>query len=43
MYGYSVPDIAKSEKKVAGGDLTGSYSYVNGQGEEIKVSIGKTI
>lgn len=37
VYGYSVPDIAKAEKKNAGGDLKGSYSYVNGQGQEIKV------
>lgn len=37
VYGYSVPDIAKAEKKTAGGDLKGSYSYVNGQGQEIKV------
>lgn len=37
VYGYSVPDIAKAEKKKASGDLKGSYSYVNGQGQEIKV------
>lgn len=37
LYGYSVPDIAKTEKKKAGGDLRGSYNYINGQGQEIKV------
>lgn len=37
VYGYSVPDIAKSEKKIAGGEIRGSYSYVNGDGQEIKV------
>lgn len=39
LYGYSVPDIAKTEKKKAGGDLRGAYNYVNGQGQEIKVII----
>lgn len=37
LYGYSVPDIAKTEKKKAGGDLRGAYNYINGQGQEIKV------
>ncbi|GLV41371.1 Cuticular protein 67B [Carabus blaptoides fortunei] len=37
VYGYSAPDIAKAEKKKATGDLKGSYSYVNGDGQEIKV------
>ncbi|KRT86052.1 Insect cuticle protein [Oryctes borbonicus] len=37
LYGYSVPDIAKTEKKKAGGDLRGAYKYVNGGGQEIKV------
>lgn len=37
LYGYSVPDIAKTEKKQAGGDLKGAYNYVNGDGQEIKV------
>lgn len=37
LYGYAVPDIAKTEKKQAGGDLRGAYNYVNGQGQEIKV------
>lgn len=37
LYGYSVPDIAKTEKKQAGGDLRGAYNYINGDGQEIKV------
>lgn len=37
LYGYSVPDIAKTEKKKAGGDLRGAYNYINGDGQEIKV------
>ena len=37
LYGYSVPDIAKTEKKKAGGDLRGAYNYINGDGKEIKV------
>ena len=37
LYGYSVPDIAKTEKKKAGGDLRGAYNYIAGNGQEIKV------
>lgn len=37
LYGYSVPDIAKTEKKKAGGDLRGAYNYITGDGQEIKV------
>ncbi|KRT84157.1 Insect cuticle protein, partial [Oryctes borbonicus] len=37
LYGYSVPDIAKTEKKKAQGDLRGAYQYINGGGQEIKV------
>lgn len=37
VYGYAVPDIAKSEKKEPNGNLKGSYSYINGDGQEIKV------
>lgn len=37
LYGYSVPDIAKTEKKKAHGDLKGAYQYINGGGQEIKV------
>jgi len=37
VYGYSVPDIAKTEKKKAGGDLRGAYNYISGDGQEIKV------
>ncbi|GJQ69819.1 hypothetical protein Trydic_g22371 [Trypoxylus dichotomus] len=37
LYGYSVPDIAKTEKKKAHGDLRGAYQYINGGGQEIKV------
>lgn len=37
LYGYNVPDIAKTEKKKAGGDLRGAYNYINGEGKEIKV------
>ncbi|KAK9752108.1 Insect cuticle protein [Popillia japonica] len=37
LYGYAVPDIAKTERKKAGGDLRGSYQYINGGGQEIKV------
>ncbi|XP_022901930.1 uncharacterized protein [Onthophagus taurus] len=37
LYGYSVPDIAKTEKKQAGGDLKGSYQYIVDDGKEIKV------
>lgn len=37
LYGYNIPDIAKTEKKKAGGDLTGAYNYINGDGKEIKV------
>lgn len=39
LYGYSVPDIAKTEKKKAGGDLRGAYNYINGAGQEIKVGV----
>lgn len=38
LYGYSVPDISKTEKKKAGGDLRGAYNYIAGNGKEIKVS-----
>ncbi|CAH1963385.1 unnamed protein product [Acanthoscelides obtectus] len=37
LYGYNVPDIAKTEKKKAGGDLRGAYNYIAGDGQEIKV------
>ncbi|XP_057670989.1 uncharacterized protein LOC130902740 [Diorhabda carinulata] len=37
LYGYNIPDIAKTEKKVAGGDLTGAYNYKADTGDEIKV------
>ncbi|XP_030763179.1 uncharacterized protein LOC115887809 [Sitophilus oryzae] len=37
LYGYQVPDIAKNEQKKPSGDLKGSYNYVNGAGQEIKV------
>ena len=37
LYGYAVPDIAKTEKKKAGGDLRGAYNYIAGDGQEIKV------
>ncbi|XP_060517973.1 uncharacterized protein LOC132696886 [Cylas formicarius] len=37
LYGYSVPDIAKNEKKKAGGDLRGAYNYIAGDGQEIRV------
>ncbi|XP_068903482.1 keratin, type I cytoskeletal 9-like isoform X1 [Tenebrio molitor] len=37
LYGYAVPDIAKTEKKKAGGDLRGAYNYIAGNGQEIKV------
>lgn len=37
LYGYNVPDIAKTEKKKAGGDLRGAYNYISGDGQEIKV------
>lgn len=37
LYGYSVPDITKTERKKAGGDLRGAYNYIAGNGEEIKV------
>ncbi|XP_022914296.2 uncharacterized protein [Onthophagus taurus] len=36
VYGYAVPDIAKSEQKKAN-QITGSYQYINGGGQEIKV------
>lgn len=39
VYGYSVPDIAKTEKKNRGGDLKGAYNYINGDGQEIKVLV----
>lgn len=39
LYGYNVPDIAKTEKKKAGGDLRGAYNYIAGNGQEIKVKI----
>ncbi|CAH1104610.1 unnamed protein product [Psylliodes chrysocephalus] len=37
LYGYNIPDIAKTEKKVAGGDLRGAYNYIAQDGQEIKV------
>ncbi|KAF7271374.1 cuticular protein 67B [Rhynchophorus ferrugineus] len=37
LYGYQVPDIAKNEQKKPSGDLKGSYNYINGAGQEIKV------
>lgn len=37
LYGYEVPDIAKTERKKAGGDLRGAYNYIAGNGQEIKV------
>lgn len=43
LYGYNVPDIAKTEKKKAGGDLTGAYNYIAGNGQEIKVGIMQPI
>lgn len=39
LYGYSVPDIAKTERKKAGGDLRGAYNYISGDGQEIKVNL----
>lgn len=39
LYGYNVPDIAKTERKKAGGDLRGAYNYIAGNGQEIKVII----
>lgn len=38
LYGYNVPDIAKTEKKKPSGDLKGAYNYIAGDGQEIKVS-----
>ncbi|KAK4880633.1 hypothetical protein RN001_008779 [Aquatica leii] len=37
VYGYSVPDIAKTEKKERSGNLKGAYNYIAGNGQEIKV------
>ncbi|CAG9854575.1 unnamed protein product [Phyllotreta striolata] len=37
LYGYNIPDIAKTEKKIAGGDLRGAYNYIAQDGQEIKV------
>lgn len=37
LYGYAVPDITKTERKKAGGDLRGAYNYIAGNGQEIKV------
>ncbi|KAF2900942.1 hypothetical protein ILUMI_05245 [Ignelater luminosus] len=37
VYGYSVPDIAKTEKKERSGDLKGAYNYIAEDGQEIKV------
>ncbi|XP_050307100.1 uncharacterized protein LOC126743890 isoform X2 [Anthonomus grandis grandis] len=37
LYGYQIPDISKNERKKASGDLKGSYNYINGAGQEIKV------
>lgn len=42
VYGYSVPDIAKTEKKERSGDLKGAYNYIAGNGQEIKVSSSQT-
>lgn len=38
VYGYSVPDIAKTEKKERSGDLKGAYNYIAEDGQEIKVN-----
>ncbi|KAJ8961173.1 hypothetical protein NQ318_008854 [Aromia moschata] len=37
LYGYNIPDIAKTERKKPGGDLRGAYNYIAGDGQEIKV------
>lgn len=41
LYGYNVPDIAKTERKKAGGNLRGAYNYIAGNGQEIKVKSNK--
>lgn len=43
LYGYNVPDISKTERKKAGGDLRGAYNYIAGNGQEIKVSISNNL
>ncbi|KAJ8974864.1 hypothetical protein NQ317_001962 [Molorchus minor] len=37
LYGYNIPDIAKTERKRPDGDLRGAYNYIAGNGQEIKV------